>query len=334
VRSVIEWLLERSQPAIRHRTLVDIFDQNSKNEDVQKAHSGIPGSGWAAEILGEQLPGLHEGNALRFQGYWHNYVLLNRPKYVTTLWKFLVLIDLGLTAKNDQVLKTCRLLSDRYLKQEEGFHLCTTSNVTRAFISAGFDEDNRVRRALDWIVSEQKEDGGWHCFDTPRGTLDCWEPLSVFAALPRERWNRGIKKSAERGAEFYLERRLFREGARKYAPWFRFHYPIHYYYDMLVGLEVLTSLGYGSDPRMKLALELLRKKRGPCGSWALDAIHPDLPPDLPAEEYSSSPPYEPFPAIPWGLEKVGKPSKIITLRALRILKRVDGIPEASRAAAD
>lgn len=323
VQSVVEWLLERDQPAIRYQTLVDIFDPRSENEDVKEAYSRIPGKGWAAQILAEQLPGVLEGNVWRFQGYWHNYTLLNRPKYVATLWKFLVLIDLGLTAKNDQILMTCRLLDDRYLKRKENFHLCMTSNITRAFIRAGFDEKSHLRRALDWIVAEQKEDGGWHCFGSPKGTLDCWEPLSVFAVLPRNRWNRGIKKSAERGAEFYLERRLFREGTRKYAPWFRFHYPIHYYYDILVGLEVLTSLGYGSDPRMRFALDVLRKKRRPDGRWAMDAIHPDLPTDLPAEEYSSSPPYEPFPAIPWGLEEVGKPSKNITLRALRVLKGVE-----------
>ena len=326
LQSAIEWLLEQDQPAIQYQTLVDILDLHSEHKDVQKAYSRMPKIGWAAEILREQLPGVHDGDVWRLQGYWHNYTLLNRPKYVATVWKFLVLIDLGLTAKNDQVLKACRLLDDRYLKNEENFHLCMTSNIARAFIRGGFDEGGHLSRALDWIVAEQKEDGGWHCFGSPKGTLDCWEPLSVFVALPRSRWNRRIKYSAERGAEFYLERKLFREGPRKYSPWFRFHYPIHYYYDMLVGLEVLTSLGYGDDPRMKYALEFLRKKRTPDGKWLLDAIHPDLSADHPVEDYSSSPPWEPFPAIPWGLEEVGKPSKNITLRALRVLKRVEATP--------
>jgi hypothetical protein len=325
--SVVEWLLEQNQPAIRHQTLVDILDLPADHEDVRDAYSRIPKAGWAAKILKEQLPGVRDRGIWRFQGYWHNYTLLNRPKYVTTLWKFLVLIDLGLTAKNPQVLKTCQLLDDRYLKNEEGFHLCTTSNIARAFIRAGFDEGGHLHRALDWIVAEQKEDGGWHCFELPNGTLDCWEPLSVFVALPKSLWSRRIKKSAERGAEFYLDRKLFREGPRKYAPWFRFHYPIHYYYDMLVGLELLTALGYGSDPRMRYAVDVLRKKKTSAGQWVLDAIHPDLPPDLPAEDYSSSPPWEPFPAIPWGLEEAGKPSKNITLRALRVLKRIENSAE-------
>ncbi len=73
--------------------------------------------------------------------------------------------------------------------------------------------------------------------------------------------SRRITKSIERGAEFFLNRKLFREGVRIYPPWFRFQYPVHYYYDLLVGLEVLSSLGYGKDPRMKFALELLQKKK-------------------------------------------------------------------------
>ncbi|MHB8567008.1 MAG: prenyltransferase/squalene oxidase repeat-containing protein [Nitrososphaerales archaeon] len=198
-----------------------------------------------------------------------------------------------------------------------------TSNLVRAFTRAGYDKPRRLSRALEWIVEEQKEDGGWHCFDSSKGTLEYWQPLSAFSALPRNRWNRSIKKSVERGAEFYLERQLFREGTRRYAPWFRFHYPAHYYFDLLVGLEVLTSLGYAGDPRMKRALAILRKKRTPEGTWLLDGLHPDLPPDDKESSYSFALPYEPFPDIPFGLEKVGEPSKNITFCALKVLRQVE-----------
>jgi hypothetical protein len=323
MQSSIEWLLEKNQPSIRHQTLTTLLDRSINEEEVREAYSQIAKKGWAKEILKEQLPGFRVGNSWQFQGYWHNYSLLNRPKYISTVWKFLVLIDLGLTAKNHQVEKTCSLLSDRYLKRKENYHLCMTANISRALIQAGYDEHNRIRSALDWLVSEQKEDGGWHCFNSSKGTLDCWEPLSAFAALPKSRWNRRIKRSVERGSEFYLERRLYREGTHRYAAWFRFHYPTHYYYDLLVGLDVLSSLGYGKDRRMNFALDLLRKRQREGGRWIMDALHPDISKDLPETSYSSVPPYEPFPAIPFGLEKVGKPSKIITLRALRVLNRVE-----------
>jgi hypothetical protein len=150
-----------------------------------------------------------------------------------------------------------------------------------------------------------------------RGVLDAWEGLSAFAAYPRHKWTRGIRDSVERGAEFFLERRLNRQG-RRYGPWFRFHYPVHYYYDILVGLDMLTALGYGGDPRLGYALELLRAKRRPDGRWNLDAAHPDLE-GRDADWYRR---YPPLPT-PFALERAGEPSKMITLRAMRVMKRVE-----------
>ncbi len=170
-------------------------------------------------------------------------------------------------------------------------------------------------------MRDQKEDGGWHCFGYRYGTLDCWEGLSAFAAFPRRKWSRSVKRSVERGCEFYLNRRLFRQGKKKYEPWFRFHYPVHYYYDVLVGLDVLTSLGYEEDKRLLPALELLRNKRRGDGSWNLDRVHPDI---APGDPYKMVPPFEPQIPIPFTLERAGKRSKWITLTALRVLKRVDG----------
>lgn len=88
-----------------------------------------------------------------------------------------------------------------------------------------------------------------------------------------------------------------------------------------MGLDTLTALGYGDDRRIRLALELLRNKRRPDGSWALDAVHPDI---APGDPYQMKPPYEPQPPLAWALEWVDEPSKIITLMAPRVLKRVDG----------
>ena len=62
-----------------------------------------------------------------------------------------------------------------------------------------------------------------------------------------------MTECVERAAEFYLDRELHRQGAR-YDPWYRFHDPVHYYYDLLVGLDLLTALGFGSDPRLRYAL--------------------------------------------------------------------------------
>lgn len=308
---VLDWLVEENQPSVRYHTLVDLMNLPTSDPAVREAYDTIPLRGWAAETFRTQKKG----------GYWGAPDALYYPKYDNTVWKWIVLSDLGVTAKIPGMRRTCELILKQNAMPEGGFgrkisHFCVTGNFSRTLIQSGYAEDLRVRSALDWLVKEQKSDGGWHCFRSERGTLDCWEALAAFAALGRKRWTRSIKRSVERGCEFYLERRLHKEGSRKYAPWFRFHYPTHYYYDLLVGLGVLTALGYENDGRLRDALKVLRGKRRPDGKWILDAVHPDLGPGA---KYSVSPPVTPF-----ALEKARRPSKWITLAALRVLKRVDG----------
>jgi hypothetical protein len=162
------------------------------------------------------------------------------------------------------------------------------------------------------------EDGGWHSFYEKafgKGTLDCWEGLSAFAVFPKSLWTRRIKRSVERGVEFYLQKELHRQGARRYAPWYRFHYPVHYYYDILVGLDVMTKLGYADDKRLDFALTLLKEKRRPDGTWVLERLHPDL---------GTGAGYRLRKGVtPLALEEEGAPSKWITLTCLQVLKRVE-----------
>src|SRR5438445_10450462 len=109
----------------------------------------------------------------------------------------------------------------------------------------GYAKDTDLKPAIDWLVRHQKNDGGWHCCRSATGTLDCWEALAAFAVLPLDSRSPEVLRSIERGAKFYLDRLLFRQGQKPYAPWFRLHYPVHYYYELLFGLAVLTTLWSG-----------------------------------------------------------------------------------------
>ena len=179
----------------------------------------------------------------------------------------------------------------------------------------GYVDDFRVRKLYDRLLEDQKEDGGWNCFPSDKGTLDSWEALAAYAVLPKEKRTKSINRSIERGVEFYLQRKLFDDGEKKYDPWFRFHYPVHYYYDILVGLDFITKLGYADDRRLRPALRILKDKRQRDGTWLLDKVHPDR---------GAGTGYDPNlkKVKPFALEEAGTPSKWITLTALRILKRV------------
>lgn len=305
--SILNWLLEESEPAVRYRTLVDLLEKSPNHPDARQSYSEISKKGWAANILKKQKP----------WGYWETPKDLYRPKYTATNWMALVLSDLGLTKDDPRIKKTCDLFFTYWLdeKTDNVFHdeVCIVGNTARFLTRFGYDGDPRVAKLFDRLLEDQREDGGWNCYPG-KGTLDGWEALAAFAVLPKSWLTRKIKSSIERGAEFYLERNLIHEGA-KYLPWFRFHYPVHYYYDVLVGLDTLSRLGYGKDPRMEPALEILRKKRRKDGTWILDKIHPD------PSSYAWGKGNLKSKMKPFALEREGEPSKWITLSALSVLKR-------------
>lgn len=320
VESVLDWLLEEDQPSVRYYTLVDILGRKENNPEVRKAHSMIPKKGWASDILKLQKPkGYFEPKEPTTFRQWLDFLYF--PVYSSTTWRAIVLSDLGMTSKDKRIRNIAELFFKYKLQLGTMVNIfteevCNVGNTARMLTRFGYADDYRVRKLYDRLLEDQKQDGGWHCFKSQRGTLDSWEALSAFAALPKEKRTKKIKRSIERGAEFYLERKLFDDGEKKYAPWFRFHYPTHYYYDILVGLDVITKLGYADDKRLEPALKMLIDKRQSNGTWLLDKVHPDIGRGSGYTPYNKK-------VKPFVLEKAGEPSKWITLTALRVLKRVE-----------
>jgi hypothetical protein len=318
--SVLDWLLSPEQPAARYRTLRGLLDRPEDDLEVRAARREIPRSGWAQKLLDLQKP----------EGHWDSPDDLYRPKYSSTIWNFQTLAELGVTRDHPKFARTCELFLRQYARDDGGFdspplpgeegrssELCVTGNVTRALLLAGYGDDPRVRAGLAWLVRAQLADGGWHCWPQRafgRGTLDGWEALNAFAAVDAEKRSPEIQESIRRGAEFYLRRGLFRQGRSTYRPWLRFHFPNHYYYDVLVGLNMLTALGYGNDSRLDPALSLLGSKRKPDGKWSIDRAHPDL---------GAGAGYRLPPSTrPLVVEPAGPPSRWVTGTALGIQRQV------------
>ena len=310
----MDWLLEDEQPAVRYLALTQLLEKPESKEEVQAAKREITKTGWAADILASQQAG----------GWWVSDENLYQPKYLSTNWMLLMLSDLGLTKADPRIAEACDLWIKRFVSEDGGFgigggergHLCTTGNMARALVRFGHAEHPAVRDAFEWLVKTRDKNGGWSCFGSGRN-LDSWEGMSAFAVYPRQKWTEGMKQAVELGAEFYLSRELHKQGDH-YEPWYRFHYPMHYYYDLLVGLDFMTALGYTDDPRLQHALAFLEKKRRPDGKWNLDAVHPDVEGGI-AEWFAKHPKQAP---TPFALEKAGEPSKMITLKAMLVLKRI------------
>lgn len=319
VASVLQWLLGEDQPAVRYRTLVDLLDRSEADPEVRTARSRIGRVGWAADQLRQQGPkGFWERREPRNVSEWVNFLYF--PTYLATNWRALVLADLGLDSADPRIRKLAGVIFEYKLRLGSPFNffyeeVCISANTARMMTRFGYGDDRRVRKLFDWLLEDQREDGGWNCSQGTPGTLDAWEALAAFACVPKPKRSAQMERAVAKGAEFYLERRLFREG-RKYAPWFRLHYPHHYYYDILVGLDILTQLGFSEDRRLRPALNLLREKRRPDGTWMLDRVHPDIEPGTKINPDVKR-------IKPLVIESPGKPSKWITLKALTVLKRTD-----------
>jgi len=132
------------------------------------------------------------------------------------------------------------------------------------------------------------------------------------ALLEHERVTGGSPEVVEarlRGQEYLLECHLFRrlstgeviERDRKSgAAWMRFSFPTWWHYDVLRGLEYLTSAGVTPDDRVTEAIALVESKRNSDGRWLLETRYPGV---MPLEID----------------EGVDRSSRWNTLRALRVL---------------
>ena len=87
--------------------------------------------------------------------------------------------------------------------------------------------------------------------------------------------------------------------------WLELSFPTRWHYDVLRGLEHFRAVGDPPDHRVEEAVELVRSKQQPDGSWLGENTHPG--------------------DVHFALEDGdGRPSRWNTLRALRVLRWYDG----------
>ena len=237
---VLDWLLEAEQPSIRFLTLTQLLGYKAGDSEVRETKSRISRSGWVADMLAKRDPG----------GWWVRNGAPMYPKYQSMNWNLLAMSDLGASRSIPEVAASCELWMAKTPLRNGGVgalgnqgigHLCFTGNMARALVNFGYVDDPRVRKTLDWLVQTSHPQGGWSCWNFTDGpsksrNLDSWEGLAAFAAYPRSKWSPAMKACVEGASEFFLEHELHRQGDR-YPPWYRFHWPTHYYYDILTGLD-------------------------------------------------------------------------------------------------
>jgi hypothetical protein len=314
--TVVDWLLD-SDPAIRWQTLRDLADAPSDTVSAERAR--VAGEGWGARMLALQGDdGLWAGGALfpaRKAGSGHDQPPKGQP-WTATAYSLVALHDFGVDPHCDAVRRAVARVRENCRWEHAGqpfFSGEVEPCINGMAVALGVYFEQGVDDVVARLVAEQLEDGGWNC-EAENGSVRSSFHTTIRVLeglLAHERATGGSASSIaarRRGEEYLLERKLFRRkstGEVVDPAYLRFSFPTRWRYDVLRGLEYFRSAGDPPDARVDEAIDLLRSKQQPDGTWLLENTHPG--------------------AVHFALEDGdGRPSKWNTLRALRVLRWYEG----------
>ena len=320
--NTIPWLLEDNNPSVRYFTLIDVLERAENDPEVRKTKEEIMKKGVVPKILAKQKEG----------GYWEDSQKFYTAKYKGTVWQIIILAELGADGKDNYIRKACEfILENSQNRESNGFSMwasaktggrfsgvipCLTGNLVYSLIKLGYLEDERIQNSINWITTYQRFDDGIK--DTPKDWpyerwVICWgkhschmgavKALKALAEIPYNQRNKEVKNTIEEGVEYLLKHHIYKRshdlGRVSKPGWLRFGFPLMYQTDVLEILGIITRLGY-HDERMQEAIDLLISKQDNQGKWKLESTFNGR--------------------FQTNIEQKGKPSKWITLNALKVLK--------------
>ena len=303
---MLEWLLD-SDPAIRWQVLRDLADAPAEAVAAERAR--VASEGWGARLLALQGPdGLWEGGAL-FPTHWQHGT--GQP-WTATEPTLMLLYLFGVDPASEEVRRAVEQVHEhcRWEHANEPFFAGETEPcINGRTVALGAHFGQHVEGIVARLLSEQLDDGGWNCEaenGSVRSSFDT--TINVLEGLLEYERSTGsspeISSARRRGEEYLLERSLFRRkttGDVINPAYLQFSFPARWHYDVLRALDYFRAAGAPPDPRMSEAIDLLRSKQQPDGTWLLENTHPG--------------------AVHFSLEQGDRhPSRWNTLRALRVLR--------------
>lgn len=307
--SALDWLFD-SDPAIRWQVLRDLA--NGSPEAVVAEREKVATVGWGARLLALQGDdGQWAGGACFPARFFSERDRYRGQPWTATLPTLQLLRDFGVAPRSGGVHQAIARVRDGCRWEHEGqpfFSGEVEPCINGRVVSIGTYFGQDVAAVAARLLDEQLDDGGWNC-EAERGsvrssfatTINVLEGLLAYerAAGASAR----IAAARRRAEEYLLERRLVRRkstGEVVDPAWLQFSFPTRWHYDVLRALEYFRSVGGVPDPRLGEAVDWLLSRRQPDGTWLLENTHPG--------------------DVHFALEDGdGRPSRWITLRALRVL---------------
>ena len=312
--SILDELLNHSDPILAYRALVDIAGRSPDSRESILARQNIP----ASQRIQSMLAGRAAGGQLPHHPY---------QKWLGAHWVLYLLAEWGYPPGDTNLIPLREqeldwLFSDAHKKNirliEGRTRRCASQegNALFSLLALGLaDErcDELARRLVAW----QWPDGGWNCDRRPAASHSSFHesliPLRALSLHARLTGNAASRQSAQRAAEMFLSRHLFwrlTNGQLIDPHFLELHYPFFWHYDVLFGLTVMAEGGWITDSRCSEALDWLESRRLPDGGLPADARWYTL-----TERDVSG-----RSAVEWGSVSKTKSNPFVSLIALSVLR--------------
>ena len=275
----IQWLLEDDNPSVQFRTLKEVFDYADDAPEIRRIKSAILQSHPVQALLETMHPA----------GYW----LQKNPKqrlvgdgveygsFASTHFCLAYLAELGLDRTQPEVEKA----ADRYLalQQPDGdwyrHFSCLLGYNIRTFVRLGFQEDDRVKRAIEMLIKTDRKDGGYLCDihegkNKTRSVRSCIrgsvKALLAFSEFPVY-WEHPRCRQL---VDYFLRRGGIYQSKHPGIPvnqdMEHLSFPITWRTNVYEVLFALSKMGYGRDERLHTAWTTLENRADPAGRYPLD----------------------------------------------------------------
>lgn len=310
---VINWLLD-SDPTIRWQVMRDLLDTPESEWRAERAK--VEAEGWGARLLShEDEDGQWAGGAFLPSGFeFREWQEVGQP-WTATTFSLSQLREFGLDPSSDRAKRAVQLIgvNSRWDHAGEPYwegeaEECINGRTLADGAYFGVD----VSSIAGELAGQRLDDGGWNCERTNGSVRSSFATtINVLEGLLEyERATGGTPESREArksGEEYLLERSLFRRlstGEPADEQFLSFLHPSRWRYDVLRALDYFCSAAAlttaSRDPRLCEAVDHLRSRRLADGTWPVDW-------KLPGRVWFEVD------------EGAGKPSRWVTLRAMRVL---------------
>jgi hypothetical protein len=320
----LDWLLEEDNPSVRYFALRDLVGLPPDNNELLKAKSLISSFIPVQKILSHQTEGGWWGKPEEF--YTNN-------KYRGTVWNLIQLAEMGMTVEDERIRNTVEfVLKASQDPSSGGFGYrtpdpdkpdpalnipCLSGNMIWSMLRAGYPVTEQIKSAIKWLVETPRYIDG----ETPapkgetyQGRKNCWgrhtcisgvvKILKALAEIPEEQRSPEVHQAIQDGTEFLLKHHLVRKSHHleevSKPKWTKPSFPWLWDTNVVEMLDILTRLGI-NDPRLQEGFDLIQSKQRKDGKWIQEGGFTDQL------------------LVPF--ERIGQPSKWVTLFALRIIQR-------------